>query len=86
MLKKIENFCRRTYQPKEALWKRKVLFFLSLSLLVGSSIAAYTQYLYQWTNNGIWMVIILFGLMSLLGLFVSIFSKDFWVALVLGGL
>lgn len=85
ILKRIESFLRRTYKPKEAPWKRKVLFFLSLFLLIGSCVAAYTQYHYQWTNDGVWMLIILFGFMSLLGLFVSIFSKDFWVALVLGG-
>ena len=85
ILNKIENFLRRTYQPKEAPWKRKVLFSLSLVLLIGSCVAAYTQYYYQWTNEGVWIIIILFGSISLLGLLISIFSKEFWVALFLGG-
>ena len=86
ILKKIENFLRKTYKPKEAPWKRKVLFFLSLGLIIGSSISAYTQYYYHWTNNGVWIVIALFSFMSLSGLLVSIFSKDFWIAFVLGGI
>ena len=86
IIKKIENFLRGTYKPKEAPWKRKALFFLSLSLIIGSSISSYTQYHYHWTNDGVWFVIALFSFISLVGLLVSIFSKDFWVALVFGKL
>ena len=83
-MNKIEKFLRKIYQPKEAPWKRTALFFLSLALLIGSCISAYTQHYYHWTNDGVWIVIALFGVISLGGLYVSIFSKDFWVALFLG--
>jgi len=65
--------------------EKKVLFFLSLGLIIASLISAYTQYHYHWTNDGVWVVIALFSFISLVGLLVSIFSKDFWVALLLGG-
>ncbi len=80
----MENFLRKAYKPKEAPWKRKTLFFISLSLVIASGTAAYTQHYYHWTNDEIWIVIAFFGLISLIGLFISIFGKDFWVALFLG--
>ena len=83
---KVKNFLRKTYKPKEAPWKRKALFFVSLILIVISGIAAYIQHYYLWTNDNVWIVIALFSLISLFGLFVSIFCKDFWVALFLGKL
>ena len=86
ILNKFENWARRTYQPKAAPWKRPALFLLSLVIGVACGIAAYTQLNYHWTNDGVWLVIVFFGLLSLLGLFVSVFAKDFWVALVLGGI
>ena len=83
-IKDLESFLRKTYKPKEKPWKRKVLFLLSLFILIISCILSYTQYYYHWTNNGVWIVITLFGIISLGGLYISIFSKDFWVALYLG--
>jgi hypothetical protein len=80
----MEEFLRKTYKPKEAPWKRKVLFFISLTLVIVSGAAAYTQYYYHWTNDKVWIVIAFFSFMSLIGLFISIFGKDFWVALFLG--
>ncbi len=84
MLSRFEHWTRRVYQPKEAKWKRPALLFLSI--LIGSvcSIASYTQIHYRWTNDGVWLVIGLFAIFSIIGFFVSIFCKDYWVALVLG--
>ena len=88
-MKKLDTFeawARKTYNPKEASWKRRALFLLSLIIFGACATAAYTQINYHWTNNGVWLVIGLFSLMSIIGLFVSIKCKDFWVALVLGGI
>ena|GEM_PF-2512510 len=84
MLRRFENWTRRVYQPKEAKWKRPVLLILSILVGIVCFVAGYTQIHYHWTNNGIWLVIGLFGLFSLTGFFVSVFGKDYWVALVLG--
>ena len=85
LINKLESWARRTYNPKVAAWKRPTLFILSLVVGLACIIAGYTQLTYHWTNDGVWMVIVLFGLFSVIGLAVSIFCKDFWVALVLGG-
>jgi hypothetical protein len=81
---KFEAWARETYKPKEAPWKRPALLILSL-IITACVIAAYTQIHYQWTNNGVWLVIVLFSFLSIIGVFVSIKCKDFWVALVFGG-
>jgi len=83
-LKKIEAWAKKTYKPKEAAWKRPTLFIISLIISIACCISAYLQINYNWTNNGIWLAIGLFGFLSLLGLFISIKCKDFWVALVFG--
>ncbi len=64
--------------------KRKALLILSIIIGLICVIASYTQINYRWTNDGIWWVIYLFGGFSLLGIFVSLFCKDYWVSLVLG--
>jgi hypothetical protein len=84
MISKFEAWTRRIYQPKEAKWKRPVLFCLSVLIGVGCGVGAYTQIYYGWTNQGVWWVIGLFSFLSILGLLVSLFCKDYWVALVLG--
>jgi len=84
LFKRIENFLRKTYKPQEAPWKRKALFFISLSLVIVSGTVAFTQHYDHWTNDKVWIVIAFFGLISLIGLYISIFAKDFWVALFLG--
>ena len=86
MLDKFEIWVKKTYSPTEAQWKRPVLFFLSLAIILACIISGYLQITDRWTNDRIWIVIIIFSFFSLLGLSVSIFSKDFWVALVLGGI
>ena len=83
---KFETWARKTYSPKETPWKRPALFILSLVIFTACVIAGYMQVHYQWTNNGVWIVIGLFGFLSLIGVFVSIKCKDFWVALVFGGI
>jgi hypothetical protein len=85
-LNKFEAWAKETYNPKEVPWKRPVLFVLSLAISIACAIAAYTQINSPWTNNGVWLVIGLFGFLAITGLFVSIKCKDFWVALVLGGI
>lgn len=83
MLKKLENFLKNKYKPKEAPWKRKALFFLSFSFIIGVLISAYTQYNYHWTNDGVWIFIVPCAFISSIGLYISIFSTDLWVALIL---
>ena len=85
-LNKFEVWARQTYNPKEVAWKRPALLLLSLAIFIGCAGAAYAQINYHWTNNGVWLFIDLFGLLSLTGLFVSIKCKDFWVALMFGGI
>jgi len=81
-----EAWAKRNYKPVEASWKRPSLFIISAMLLIAVSVSAYTQINNHWTNDGIWIVITLFTFLSILGLFVSIGCKDFWVALMFGGL
>ena len=81
-----EAWAKRTYIPREAAWKRPTLFILSLVIGIACCISGYLQINYNWTNSGIWLVIGLFGFISLVGFFISIKCKDFWVALVLGGI
>lgn len=84
MFKRFEEWTKRVYRPEKANWKRPAL--LLLSILMGSAccVASYTQFHFRWTNDGVWFVIGLFGIFSLIGFCVSIFCKDHWVALVLG--
>ena len=84
MLDKFEQWTRRVYKPKEAKWKRPALLIISSLVGFACAAAGYAQVVHQWTNNGVWLVIGLFGVFSGLGLFVSLFGKDYWVALVLG--
>lgn len=84
MLEKFEQWTRRVYKPKEAKWKRPVLLLVSIVIGITCSIASYAQIKHQWTNDGVWLVIGAFGFLSVLGVFVSLFCKDYWVALVLG--
>lgn len=83
-LNTFEAWAKKTYTPQEASWKRPTLFILSLVIGSACAVASYTQINNQWTNNGIFLVIGLLGLLSIIGLFISIKCTDFWVALVLG--
>jgi membrane protein YdbS with pleckstrin-like domain len=84
IIDKFESWTRRVYNPREAKWKRPVLFWLSITIGLLCTIAAYTQINYEWTNSGVWWVISIFSFFSLIGFIVSIFCKDYWVALILG--
>jgi hypothetical protein len=84
LLYKFEQWTRRVYRPKEAKWKRPVLMILSIFILVACSCAAYAEIKYGWTDGKGWFGIIFFALISTLGLVVSIFCKDYWVAILLG--
>jgi hypothetical protein len=84
MIRKFEQWSKRVYKPKEAKGKRPVLFILSLFIVIACIVASYTQLKYHWAVNEMWLVIGLFGFLSTIGLFVSIFGSDYWVALILG--
>jgi len=84
-LNKLQKWAQETYSPKEAAWKRPVLLTISLIIIISCAIAGYTQINFHWANNGVWLVIVMFSILSITGLFISIKCKDFWVALVLGG-
>ncbi|GDY26268.1 hypothetical protein AHAT_21580 [Agarivorans sp. Toyoura001] len=83
---KFEKWVRKTYDPKIADWKRPTLQILSVAMTIGTLVAAYAQIEHSWTNEGVWLLILLSGVISIVGLFVSIFCKDFWVAFLLGNL
>jgi len=73
------------YGLRIAPWKRPVLLVLSCVILAICIAAGYFQLQYHWTNNGVWLVIALFGVLSVAGLVASLFLNDAWVALFLGG-
>jgi hypothetical protein len=74
------------YGLRIAPWKRPVLLVLSSVVLAICIAAAYFQLQYHWTNGGVWLVIVLFGVLSLAGLVAALFLNDAWVALILGGI
>ena len=84
MLENFERWARHRYRPKEASWKRPALFLMSLLTAVVCAALAYAQIKYSWTNDGLWLLLGLLGVVSISGLLVSVFAKDFWVALVMG--
>lgn len=86
MIEKFEAWTKRVYSPREAKWKRPVLLGLSTVIGLLCVVGAYAQINYHWTNDGVWLVIGLFGIFSIIGLLVSLFGKDYWLALVLGGI
>lgn len=73
------------YGLRMAPWKRPVLLVLSCVVLVICIAAAYFQLQYHWTKDGVWLVIVLFGVLSAAGLVAALFLNDAWVALILGG-
>jgi len=83
-MNRLEKKLKEIYSPREAIWKRPVLFFLSIGIGALCFISGYAQIEHQWTNDGIWLVIALFGTLSIIGLLVSLFCSNFWVALILG--
>jgi hypothetical protein len=74
------------YHPKVAPWKRPVLFGLSILGAVACLAAAWAQVQHHFTNDGVWLVIGLFGVLSVAGIITAIFGDDWWVALMLGGI
>lgn len=83
-MNRIEKWLAKTYNTKPAKWKRPTLLFLSLVILTSCILAGYAQVQYQWTNDSVWYVIGLFGFASIIGIWVSLFGNDFWVAMILG--
>jgi antibiotic biosynthesis monooxygenase (ABM) superfamily enzyme len=82
-MNRFEKWLDKKYNPKPAKWKRPTLLCLSLVIFTLCSLGGYTQVQYQWTNNEIWYVIGLFGFLSIIGLWISVFGNDFWVAIIL---
>lgn len=72
------------YGLRIAPWKRPVLLALSFVVLAICVGAGYFQLQYHWTNDGVWLVIALFGVLSVAGLVAALFLNDAWVALILG--
>ena len=58
-----------------------MLLMLSILIGAGCATAAYTQVEHQWANDAVWLVIGVFGFFSGIGLFVSIFCKDYFVTI-----
>ena len=73
------------YGLRMAPWKRPVLLVLSCVVLLICVAAAYFQLQYHWTGDGVWLVIVLFGVLGAAGLVAALFLNDAWVALILGG-
>ena len=73
------------YGLRIAPWKRPVLLVLSSVVLATCIAATYFQLQYHWTNDGVWIVIVFFGVLGLAGLVAALFLNDAWVALILGG-
>lgn len=69
-----------------ASWKRPALLLLSLIIALTCGIAAWAQAHHQFADNGIWLLIVLFGFLSIAGIIAALFGDDWWVALVLGDL
>jgi hypothetical protein len=73
------------YGLRIAPWKRPVLLVLSCVVLAVCGSAGYFQLQYHWTNDGVWLVIILLGVLSAAGIGAALLLNDAWVALILGG-
>jgi len=83
-MKKIERFLKKIYKPKLRPEKRRKLLLLSIVIFLAVMITTLSQYYLVWTNNGIYYLCFLFGIMSLVGVLVARYGNDFWVALIYG--
>jgi len=83
-MNKLESWLNRTYKPNPQPWKRKVLFWVSVVLLLIVSIAGYLQYTLQYSGKGVLLLLGLFGFLGGTGFLVSLLGNDFWVAMILG--
>lgn len=80
----IEQWLVEKYGLRIVPWKRPVLLILSCVILAICLAAAYFQVQFHWTNDGVWLVIVLFGALSVAGLVAALFLNDAWVAVILG--
>ena len=71
-------------QPKPAPWKRRVLWIGSLLIAALCIYAAWAQVQYHFANDGVWVVIVMFGLLSVAGIVAAAIGDDWWVALLVG--
>ena len=81
---RFRRFIDRTCSPRPAKWKRPVLFALSIIILAAVSAGGWAQLEYRWTGDDVWLVLVPFGVLGILGVLVSVFGSDYWVAVVLG--
>jgi hypothetical protein len=58
--------------------------WLSVTILALCVFGGWAQIQHHWTNNGVWLVIGLFAVLSVAGVGTALFGDDWWVALVLG--
>jgi hypothetical protein len=83
-MSRLRRFIDRTYSPRPAKWKRPALFALSVAIVAAVVAGGWAQLEHPWSNDGIWLVLLFFGAIGIIGLLVSIFGSDYWVAVVLG--
>jgi hypothetical protein len=81
MFRRFEQWAVRTYNPKVAAWKRPALLYTSIAILALCVAGTYAQIEYQWTNDGVWMVIGIFFIIAIYGIGISLWGSDLWVAL-----
>ena len=60
------------------------MFALGVIMLSAVSAGGWAQLEYRWTNDGVWLVLVLFGVLGILRVLVSVLGSDYWVAVVLG--
>ena len=82
--KKIEDFLNKIYKPKIDPQKREKLFKLSIIILFIFTTISILNYYYNGTNDNIYYLCGGFNILGLIGLFVSKYGTNFWVALIYG--
>ena len=83
-MKRVEKLLNKIYKPKIKPEKRKQLLLLSSIILFIVIVTSLSQCYYVWTNNGIYYLCLLFGIISTVGILVAKYGNDFWVALIYG--
>ena len=68
-------------KPKPAPWKRVVLWVLSLLVATVCVFTAWAQVQEHSSNYVEWLVIGLFGILSIAGIIVAALGDDLWVAI-----
>jgi hypothetical protein len=71
-------------QPKPAPWKRRVLWIMSLLIAALCIWGAWAQVQDHFANDGVWVAIGIFGILSIAGIVAAAVGDDWWVAMLLG--